>query len=295
MFLSRNIDSSGYTRKIAALLCLLVANAESSSSFGDPYMNAVELLSAFSGESATQYEEFFRFSEDSRIVAVEIHAVGMESTTARYSGQENAWHEVNNILRITTADGFEGISGVDSYYQGEFSDAHLLELQGVAADLVALRSLDPVKVASMLERTRPELSDEVRSSIDIALWDLAARKGRPSSLQFIGARRESMEPYASLPFYDSLPEYVDAVNEYAKLGYRTFKFHVWGSIEEDVRLVQLIQKTFAGSQYLFMIDLEGAYDLEDALRLGGQMDEGLFVWLEGPIDDELLGQYRAQT
>ena len=100
-----------------------------------------------------------------------------------------------------------------------------------------------------------------------------------------------MEPYASLPFYDSLPEYVDAVNEYAKLGYRTFKFHVWGSIEEDVRLVELIQQTFAGSQYLFMIDLEGVYELEDALRLGRHMDEGLFVWLEAPIDDELLVQY----
>ncbi len=106
---------AGYTRTIAALLCLLVANAESSSLTGDASMNAVELLTAFSGESATQYEEFFRFSEDSRIVAVEIHAVGMNSTTARYSGQENAWHEVNNILRITTSDGFEGISGVDSY------------------------------------------------------------------------------------------------------------------------------------------------------------------------------------
>ena len=291
MFLSRNIEMSDYTRKIAALLCLLVANAESSSSFGDPYMNAVELLSAFSGESATQYEEFFRFSEDSRIVAVEIHAVGTNSTTARYSGQENDWYEVNNILRIKTSDGFEGISGVDTYYQGKFSDAHLLELQGVAAGLVALRSLDPVKVASMLERTRPDLSDEVRSSIDIALWDLAARRADRPLYELLGARRESMEPYASLPFYDSLPEYVDAVNEYAKLGYRTFKFHVWGSIEEDVRLVELIQQTFAGSQYLFMIDLEGAYELEDALRLGRHMDEGLFVWLEGPIDDEFLVQY----
>jgi hypothetical protein len=105
-----------HTRKIAALLCLLLANAESSSSSGDASMNAVELLTVFSGESATQYEEFFRFSEESRIVAVEIHAVGMESTTARYSGQEGAWNEVNNILRITTADGFEGVSGVDSYH-----------------------------------------------------------------------------------------------------------------------------------------------------------------------------------
>ena len=282
---------AGYTWTIAALLCLLVTHSDSSSLSSDTSMNAIELLTAFSGKDAKQYEPYFRFSEDSRIVAVEIHAVGTESTTARYSGQENAWNEVNNILRITTADGFEGISVVDSYHLGEFSEEHLLELQGVAADLLALRSLDPVEVGTMLERTRPDLSDASRSSIDIALWDLAARKADRPLYKLLGAKRDSIVPYASLPFYDSLPEYIEAVNEYAKLGYMTFKFHVWGLIEEDSRLVKLVRQTFSDSPYRFMIDLEGAYDLDDALSLGGEMDERLFVWLEGPIDDELLEQY----
>ena len=285
------MNFAGYTRTIAALLCLLVTHADSSSLSSDTSMNAIELLTAFSGKDAKQYEPYFRFSDDSRIVAVEIHAVGTESTTARYSGGSETWKEVNNILRITTADGFEGISGVDSYYLGEFSEAHLLELQGVAADLLALQSLDPVEVGSMLKRTRPDLSDACRSSIDIALWDLAARKADRPLYELLGAKRDSILLYASLPFYDSLPEYIEAVNEYAKLGYMTFKFHVWGLIEKDSRLVKLLRQTFADSPYRFMIDLEGAYGLEDALSLGGEMDERLFVWLEGPIDDELLEQY----
>jgi L-alanine-DL-glutamate epimerase-like enolase superfamily enzyme len=258
-------------------------------------MNAIELLTAFSGKDAKQYEPYFRFSEDFRIVAVEIHAVGTESTTARYSGGSETLKEVNNILRITTADGFEGISGVNSSHLGEFSEEHLLELQGVAADLLALQSLDPVEVGSMLKRTRPDLGDASRSSIDIALWDLAARKADRPLYELLGAKRDSIVPYASLPFYDSLPEYIEAVNEYAKLGYRTFKFHVWGLIEEDSRLVKLVRQTFSDSPYRFMIDLEGAYGLEDALSLGGKMDERLFVWLEGPIDDELLEQYAELT
>jgi len=257
-------------------------------------MTSVQLLTAFSGESATQYESIFHFSEESRIIGVELHAVGMDITTARYSGQdEEPWKEVNNILRITTADGFEGVSGVDTYYQGEFSDAHLLELQDVVDDLVMFRSLDPVKVSSMLGDTRPDLSNEVRASIDIALWDLAARKADRPLYELLGATRDSMEAYASLPFYHSLPEYVDAVHEYAKLGFRNFKFHVWGSIEEDLSLVELVQRTFVDSRYRFMIDLESMYDFEDAVRLGAQMDEGLFVWLEAPINDDLLEQYSA--
>lgn len=254
-------------------------------------MTAVELLHGYSGPSAEQYERCFRYSKKAKIVSVAVYAVGIEGTTARYSGHGGDWKEVNNILRITTADGFEAISGVDSYYEGQFSDEHLRELKGVGADLAALESLDPVKVGAMLEKARPDLSDQVRSSVDIALWDLAARKADKPLYRLLGAKRDSILPYASLPFYDSLAEYVEAVHEYAMLGYEIFKFHVWGSIDKDVRLVELIQKTFADSNYRFMMDLEAAYDLEDSLRLGRCMDDGLFVWLEEPMHDELFAQY----
>ena len=87
---------SSYSRTITALFWLLVAQAESSPFPSEAPMNAIELLTAFSGESAMQYEEVFRFSEEARIVGFEIHAVGTENTTARYSGREKAWKEVNN-------------------------------------------------------------------------------------------------------------------------------------------------------------------------------------------------------
>ena len=287
----RKSGYSFYAQMLIATLCLTIGRAESSTSSVNTYLNAVELLTAFSGKSAMQYEPFFRFSDETRIVSVEVHAVGTESTNARYYAGSEVWKQINNILRITTADGFEGMSGVVSENQGEFSEEQLLELQSVTADLLALKSLDPVEVGMMLELTRPDLSDASRANIDIALWDLAAsRAGRPL-YEILGAKRNSIETYASLPFYDSLPEYVEAVNEYAKLGYNIFKFHVWGSIEEDSKLVQLIQQTFADSPYRFMMDLEGAYGFEDALRLGEEMDERLFIWFEGPIDDELLEQY----
>jgi L-alanine-DL-glutamate epimerase-like enolase superfamily enzyme len=260
---------------------------------GTAAVNAVQLLTGFSGENAQQYAPFFSFSDETKVVAVEIHAVGTHSTTARYSSHENPWHEVNNILRIKTANGQEGISGVDSYYEGDFSNELLLELQSVSAELLALETLDPVEVSRQLETTRPDLSDTARSSIDIALWDLAARRADRSLHQLLGAKRNSIESYASLPFYESLPEYLAAVDQSAELGYETFKFHVWGRPEEDLQLVELVQQTYTdNTPYRFMIDAESAYDFEDALRLGHRMDEGLFIWLEAPIKDELLKQYQ---
>ena len=254
-------------------------------------MTAIELLTAYSGDSAEQYEPCFRYKDDRRISSIEIYAVGMDNTTARYSGQDELGYEVQNVLRITTADGFEGVSGVDTCYQGRHSDEHLIELRDVAADLAGLRSLDPVETGTILEISRPELSDAVRSSLDIALWDLAARRANKPLCKMLGATRDRIESYASLPFYDSLPEYVEAVNEYANLGYEIFKFHVWGSIEKDIRLVEFIGETFADAPYRFMIDLEGAYGFEDALRLGRRMEKGPFVWLEAPLDDAQLDQY----
>ena len=254
-------------------------------------MTAVELLTAFSGESAKQYAPIFRFSEQTRIVAVEIHAVGTESTTARYTDEPIAWKEVNNILRITTADGYEAISGVTTNDQGAFSDKHLIELQGVTPVLPALQTLDPVEVGAILDRTRPDLSDKARSSIDIALWNLAARKVGLPLYKLLGAKRHSIEAYASLPFYDSLPACVAAVEEYARLGFKTFKFHAWGQIEKDSQLIDMIQQTFSGTPYRFMMDFEAAYEFDDALSLGRKMDQKLFAWLEGPIDDVHLEQY----
>jgi L-alanine-DL-glutamate epimerase-like enolase superfamily enzyme len=254
-------------------------------------LNAIALLTAFSGEGATQYEPYFRFSEQARIVGVEIHAVGNESTTARYTDEPLAWKQVNNILKITTADGYEAISGVDTYYQGEFSEQHLMELKSVATDLQQLQTLDPVEVGAILAQNRPDLSDEARASIDIALWDLAARKaGRPLH-ELLGSQRDSIEPYASLPFYYTLPEYVEAVKEYAKLGFKTFKFHVWGQMEKDSRLVEEIERTFADTPYRFMVDFESAYDFDEALKLGEMTSEELFISFEALIDDALLEQY----
>ncbi|MGI9219451.1 MAG: enolase C-terminal domain-like protein [Woeseiaceae bacterium] len=254
-------------------------------------MTTAELLSAFSGADAAPYAAFFEFSKDCRIVSVEAHAVGMNNTTARYSGQEEAWFEVNNILRLTTADGLEGVSGVDTNYQQNFSDEHLLELQGIAADIIDLESLDPAGVVAALRDSRPDLSDEVLASIDIALWDLAAQRAGLPLHKLLGASRDSMESYASLPFYESLPEYIEAVRQYQSLGFKVFKFHVWGSIEEDIELVKTVQQTFVDSDLSFMMDLECMYDFDEALKLGRQMDDGLFVAYEAPVDDELLGQY----
>ena len=123
--------------------------------------------------------------------------------------------------------------------------------------------MDPVLVVEELRRIHPDLSDAASSSIDIALWDLAAQRAGLPLYRLLGGQRSEITPYASFPFYESLPEYIEAVESAASLGYTHFKFHLWGEIKKDLELVTLVQRHFADMPYRFMVDLEAAYELAD--------------------------------
>ena len=56
---------SFYVRVIVVSLCLLVARTESSPLFENTYLNAVELLTTFSGERAEQYEPCLLYTSPS--------------------------------------------------------------------------------------------------------------------------------------------------------------------------------------------------------------------------------------
>ena len=255
-------------------------------------MNSIELIAAFSGADASHYESLFSFSEACQVVDVEIYAIGNEDTNAQYSAKWEVWKQTHIILKLITADGYEGISGVTSFNSGNFSDSCLLELQSITSDLCKLRTMDPVKVGVILAQIRSNLSDLARSSIDIALWDLVAKRANISLASMLGAKRNSIKAYASLPCFESLSNYSDAVKKYAKIGYTVFKFHVWGDLNKDTALVKSINKEFKNSDYQFMVDLESTYSLDDAVKLGQTMDQDLFIFIEAPIDDHLLQQYR---
>lgn len=255
------------------------------------YQNVIQLLTELRGASANNYLPFFQYSEETKIIDIEIYAAGNESATAKYTNEENPWKQVNNILRLKTADGYEGISGVDTYLTGKFDQKTFNELKSISSTLFSLTSLDPVVVNQLLKEKHPEISNETRASVDIALWDLASKKAKIPLHELLGSSRQSIQGYASLPFYETLPEYSEAVEKYSKLGFKNFKFHVWGDLEKDRKLILDINQKYAGSNFRFMIDFEYAHNMQNTIELANIADEKLFILFEGPIDDQLLDQY----
>ena len=117
------------------------------------------------------------------------------------------------------------------------------------------------------ERDRTWAMHLARASISRFGTSRRGRADRPL-YEMLGAKRDSIVPYASLPFYDSLPEYIEAVNEYAKLGYRIFKFHVWGLIEEDSTTCEV------GPADVFRFSLSLHDRSRGSVRLGGRPQPG---------------------
>ena len=186
------------------------------------FKRATDLITAFSGVDSQNYESFFRVSETNKIVDIEIHAMGNENTNAQFSSKWEIWKQTNIFLKLVMADGCEAVSGVISYNTGDFSETCLLELKCILSELYNLQTFDPIEVGILLKEIKPGLSDLSRSSIDIALWDLAAKRADLSLATMLGNKRDSITSYASLPCYESLSDYSDAVNEYSKLGHKIF-------------------------------------------------------------------------
>lgn len=255
-----------------------------------PYSNAVELLNTFTGVEKSELSSIFQFSRDKKIIDVELHAVGNHNTTAKYTDEKHPWYQVNNILKVKTIDGYEAISGVDTYNVKGFNEDHFCQLNALIPEILKLTTLDPVEVFNILTQKQNDLSNEVLASIDIMLWDLAAKKAKLPLHKLLGSRRKKIEAYASLPFYETLSEYIDVIHEYAQNGFKVYKYHVWGKLENDKRLIAAVNDNFANSEYKFMIDFENAYNFDEALEIIKFANSDLFILFEGLIQDELFEQ-----
>lgn len=123
-------------------------------------------------------------------------------------------------------------------------------------------------------------------SVQVALWDLAAKQQGLPLHRLLGARRDKVQTYASgLDFHLSDKDFVDLFRRADAQGYRAFKIKVGHpDFERDLHRLDLVSKAVRpGAQ--FMIDAneawgakEAAVKLEAIRKAGHQL-----LWVEDPI------------
>jgi L-alanine-DL-glutamate epimerase-like enolase superfamily enzyme len=222
---------------------------------------------------------------------IRVYAVGPE--TPRYSWAEgmNEQFMTNNIVRLTTRGGLEGIGAAASYSEGGFDRAVAETMRHLVPHLLGATPHDREVLWRKLRNYNIPHAPQANSAIDIALWDLAAKVAGLPLYRILGGARSRIRAYASTPLLPEIDAYLDFVDELRGAGFTAVKFHCWCRPERDFALVRAAQERFAGTLAL-MLDVEQRYSREQALPAARLLEELGFRWFEAPLVDTDLDGYR---
>ena len=162
-------------------------------------------------------------------------------------------------------------------YSGETTETAWHLMKDFLVPLVFLKDLgDPDDYASEVAVFRGNRM--AKAGIELALWDLKAKKaGRPLHGLYGGVRTE-VEAGVSCGIEDSVPELVEAVGRYLDQGYRRIKIKIkpgW-----DVAACAAVRERFP--DILLQADANGAYRPDDTETLKALDTFGLLM-LEQPF------------
>jgi D-galactarolactone cycloisomerase len=120
---------------------------------------------------------------------------------------------------------------------------------------------------------------QVIAGIDLALWDLCARRAAQPLWRYLGGKRDQVTVYASGINPDA-PEQVAA--ERLAQGYRAFKLKIGFGAERDLRNVQALRELL-GPETPLMVDANQGWELEEAMQMASALAGFGLHWLEEPL------------
>lgn len=166
--------------------------------------------------------------------------------------------------------------------------------QVVGRTLTALQSLVEDTYAGLYHLAGRGLFQCAFSGVDIALWDLRGKRaGRPVHELLGGAQRETVTPYASTMYItdwgqDPAEPMASAVEE----EFTAAKIKIGRGLEDDRERVR-VAREHLGDDATLMVDVNGNYRADQAVRLAHELESFDVHWIEEPVPPEALDGYRT--
>ncbi|WP_311380362.1 mandelate racemase/muconate lactonizing enzyme family protein [Arthrobacter sp. ISL-72] len=131
------------------------------------------------------------------------------------------------------------------------------------------------------------------AGVDLALWDLQARRAGTSVTGLLGQRQESVEVYGSgVNLHYSLEELVTQAERWVAAGHQAVKIKVGKpDIREDAERVAAVRKVLGPDRKL-MVDANQRWDLPTTFRALDVLGGFGLEWLEEPLRADDLWAYR---
>jgi D-galactarolactone cycloisomerase len=134
------------------------------------------------------------------------------------------------------------------------------------------------------------------SGIDIALWDICGKaRNTPVAKLLGGAFRTRVEAYATgfyrIKGHGEAPRLAKEFETHCANGFRAMKIKLGFGIADDLAVMRAIWEASKGKEV--MIDVNHAYGVADAIRLGRELEDmgWRLRWYEEPVVQEDLDGY----
>ncbi|MEO3803880.1 mandelate racemase/muconate lactonizing enzyme family protein [Nonomuraea sp. B1E8] len=206
------------------------------------------------------------------------------------TGRQKPMTEVVFLFaEITTEEGHSGTGF--SYSKRAGGPAQYAHAKEVAENLLGQDPSDIGRVYDLLlwagaSVGRSGVATQALAAIDVALWDLKARRAGLPLAKLLGSYRDSVRTYnTSGGFLHAPIEEVKArATQSIESGIGGIKIKVGQpDMKEDLRRLAAVREHL-GEDVPLMVDANQQWDRHSALRFGRAVEELGLVWIEEPLD-----------
>jgi L-alanine-DL-glutamate epimerase-like enolase superfamily enzyme len=196
------------------------------------------------------------------------------------------------VIKITTDNQIEGLATAMAARSGAVTEAYLQD--NIAPILMGRDPHDREAIWQELwniDRHLGFFPVYLPGPVDVALWDIAAKAAGLPLYKYIGAYRNQLPVYASGLFHETVDQYVEEALYYKSLGIHAYKAHPPGPVQMDMHIHQALRDA-VGEEHVLITDPVAEYSLDEAIKVGRQLEKLNYLWFEEPFRDFEVNKYK---
>ena len=237
-----------------------------------------------------------------KISSIKSHVLRYELDKELGYSQQYYKHRTAHLVEIETDEGITGWG--ECFGPGNIALANKYIVEKVIQPLII--GEDPINKEYIWHKVYNLLRDsgqkgmpiQALSGIDIALWDILAKKAKLPLYQLLGGKTNSKIPvygYGMMLQKKSVEELCELfkkeANQIKEKNFKAMKMKVGLGPKEDLKLVSSVREAI-GNDFKLMVDANHAYNKNDALYVGKGLDEMEIYWFEEPVAPEDYNGYK---
>ncbi len=237
-----------------------------------------------------------------KITSIKSHVLRYELDKELGYSQQYYKHRTAHLVEVETDEGITGWG--ECFGPGNIALANKYIVEKVIQPLI--KGDDPLKKENIWHKVYNLLRDsgqkgmpiQALSGIDIALWDILAKKSNLPLYQLLGGKTNDKIPVYGYGMMlqkktvDELCElFKNEASQIKEKNFKAMKMKIGMGPKEDLKLVSAVRDAI-GSEFKLMVDANHAYNKNDALYVGRGLDEMNIYWFEEPVAPEDYESYK---